>query len=131
VPGYYNFTQGLTMDYLRTGDATSKDAVILLSQNAAFAPDGTPLEWTKDAKFSREVAYTIMAYLNAEKVGAPRRSRLEQLVDQALHHIDQWFVSKSASYVQPFMVGLTAEALIMYDDIRPDPRIPPAIKIAA
>jgi hypothetical protein len=130
VPGYWNFTHGLTMDYLRTGDVTSKEAVILLARNAAFARDGTPLEWTKDAKLSREVAYTIMAYLNAEKVGASRRARLQPLVNQALGHLDQWFVSKTASYVQPFMVGLTAEALIMHYETSQDPRIPLAIKTA-
>jgi hypothetical protein len=130
VPGYWNFTHGLTIDYLRTGDVTSKQAVMLLAWNAAFARDGTPLDWTKNAKLSREVAYTIMAYLNAEKVGASRRDRLQPLVNQALGHLDQWFVSKTASYVQPFMVGLTMEALIMYYEAIQDPRIPPAIKAA-
>jgi hypothetical protein len=130
VPGYWNFTHGLTMDYGRTGDVTSKEAVLLLARNAAFARDGTPLEWTRDAKVSREVAYAIMAYLNAEKVGAARRDRLQPLVTQALGHLGQWFGARPAPYVQPFMVGLTIEALIMYHETIPDPRIPPAIKTA-
>ncbi|MGH9189996.1 MAG: hypothetical protein ACRD0Q_08200, partial [Acidimicrobiales bacterium] len=130
VPGYWNFTTGLTMDYLRTGDVTSKNAVILLSQNAAFARENTPLDWTKDAKLSREVAYAIMSYLNAEKVGASPRARLPQLVNQALGHVDQWFRSSTSSYVQPFMVGLTLEALITHYDKAQDPRIPPAVKTA-
>lgn len=130
VPGYWTFTHGLTMDYLRTGDVASREAVILLSRNAAFARDATPLEWTRDAKRSREVAYAIMAYLNAEKVGAPRRDRLQPLVDQALGHLEQWFVSRTAPSLQPFMVGLTAEALIMHYDAVRDPRIPAAIKTA-
>ena len=54
VPGYWNFTHGLTMDYLRSGDAQSKNAVILLSQNAAYASDYAPLNWTVSAQFLRE-----------------------------------------------------------------------------
>lgn len=130
VPGYWNFTHGLTMDYLRTRDPVSRQAVILLSQNAAFARDGTPLEWTASADLSREVAYAITSYLNAERVGAPRRPRLTQLVDQALGHIQEWFVRRSAARVAPFMVGLTSEALIDYYEATRDPRIPPAIKLA-
>lgn len=130
VPGYWNFTHGLTMDYLRTRDPASREAVILLSENAMFARDGTPLAWTASADASREVAYAITSYLNAERVGAPRRARLPQLVDQALGHIQEWFVKKSATRVAPFMVGLTAEALIEYYEATRDPRVPPAIKLA-
>src|SRR5438094_4291292 len=95
VPGYWNFTHGLTLDFLRTGDATSRNAVIALSQNAAFAADTTPLADTESAWRSREVAYAIMSYINAEKVGAAPRARLPALVDQALGHMDQWFGSQS------------------------------------
>lgn len=144
LPGYWNFTHGLTMDYLRSHDVKSKDAVILLSQNAAYATDGTPLAWTHRASRSREVAYAIISYINAEKVGAAPRARLPQLVDQALGHIDQWFISKSFRcpsdcdpgaaagqyYIQPFMVGITAAALIMYHEKTLDPRIPPALRAA-
>jgi hypothetical protein len=69
-----------------------------------------------------------MSYLNAEALGEPRRARMTQLADQALAHIDQWFVKKSSRqpkgsdvpeatgqyYIQPFMVGLTTQALIQY-----------------
>src|SRR5947207_484476 len=130
VPGYWNFTHGLTLDFLRTGDDTSRNAVIELSRNAAFAADTTPLADTESAWRSREVAYAIMSYINAEKVGAAPRARLPELVDQALGHMDQWFGSQSFRcpsicdpaaavgqyYIQPFMVGLTSEALIMYFD---------------
>ncbi|HEY3100665.1 MAG TPA: Ig-like domain-containing protein [Methylomirabilota bacterium] len=144
VPGYWNFTHGLTMDYLRTGDAASSDAVIALSEHAAYAVDTTPLDETVSAWRSREVAYAIMSYINAEKVGAAPRARLPELVDQALGHLDQWFVSRSFRcpsfcepaeaagqyYIQPFMLGLTAEALIMYADKTGDGRILPAITTA-
>lgn len=131
VPGYWNFTGGLLEDFQHTGDVRSKDAIIMLSQNASFAPDNTPLAWTAGTESSREVAYTIMNYLNAEAAGAPHRPRLDSLVTQALGHLDQWFVSKTAPYLQPFMAGLTMDALIQYDTaVGGDPRILPAIQSA-
>jgi hypothetical protein len=131
LPGYWNFTGGLLLDYQHTGDVRSKDAIILLSNNADFAREGTPLEWTASTVESREVAYTIMGYLNAETVGEPRRARLDDLVTQAIGHLDQWFVSKTAPYLQPFMAGLTMEALIQYNTaVGGDSRILPAIQSA-
>ena len=132
VPGYWNFTHGLAQDFLRTNDKTSRTTAISLSQQAAFAPDTTPLEWTRDSELSREVAYAIISYLNSEEVGASRRARLTSLVDQALGHLDQWFVSKSAPYVRPFMAGLTAEALIAYCETldQPEARIVRALTVA-
>jgi hypothetical protein len=131
VPGYWNFTKGLLLDYQHTGDVRSKDAIILLSKNADFARDNTPLEWTASIVQSREVAYSIMSYLNAETVGQPHRARLDDLVTQAIGHLDQWFVSKTAPYVQPFMAGLTMEALIQYNTaVGGDSRILPAIQSA-
>jgi hypothetical protein len=92
---------------------------------------------------SREVAYAIRAHLNAEKLGAAPRPRTESLVDLALGHIDQWFISKTYRvepgsdpapegmyYVQPFMVGLTTEALIMWEEKTGDSRVVPAIQVA-
>jgi len=154
VPGFWNFTQGLLQDYLRTRDQTSKQTVILLSQNAAFARDGTPLaddpatltslEGTESLHLSRETAYAIMSYLDAEEVGEPRRDRLATLVNQALGHIPQWLgevppiltgdnpdtpavESYSEFYVRPFMMGLTAEALIQFHQKTGDSRILPAL----
>jgi hypothetical protein len=145
VPGYWNFTSGFRMDWERNSDSLSKQAAILLSQNAAYCTDATPLGWTARPIVSREVAYCILSYLDAEDLGAPRRARLTTLADQALDHIDQWFVSKTSRapntfslvpqaagqyYVQPFMVGLTMQALIRYWDVTRDPRVQPAVKKA-
>lgn len=130
VPGYWNFTRGLVEDYLRTGDPVSRATAVQLSQFASYNPDWTPLDWTQDAALSREVAYAILAYLNAEDVGEARRPRVDALENQALGHIDQWVVSQSAAYVRPFMVGLTSQALIAYDDRVGDPRIVPALAAA-
>src|SRR5438034_2489088 len=147
VPGHWNFTTGLALDYQINGDAQSKNAAILLSQNAAYAADGTTLAWTVDASGSREVTYAIRAYLNAEKLGQPRRARLADLINQELGYVDQWFIFKTfrfpeigicadvgatavgTYYIKPFMVGLTMEGLIMAYDATGDARIPPASKI--
>jgi len=145
VPGYWNFTHGLTLDYLKTGDATSKDAVIVLSRTAAYARDSDlSVPSIRSAWASREVAYAIMTHLNAEKVGAAPRATTPQFIDLALRHMDQWFGSRSFRcpsvcdpaaakgqyYIQPFMVGLTSEALIMWFDKTHDARVVPAVKTA-
>ncbi|WP_447979418.1 LEPR-XLL domain-containing protein [Candidatus Nitrospira bockiana] len=128
IAGFMNFTRGLRMDYERTGDTVSRDAVLKIAQNASFAAE-TPLEWTVDINRSREVAYAIMSYLNAEALGAAPRTRKGALIDQAIGHIDQWFVSNTASYMNPFMVGLTMQALIQAYEAAPSTRIYDAIKI--
>jgi hypothetical protein len=142
VPGYWNFTTGLRMDYQRTGDAQSKNAAILLSQKGAYAPDATPLAWTATAERSREVAYTIVSYINAEALGEPKRQRRIDLVNQAYGHMDEWFVDfswpgpwqqspQTTIRLSPFMVGLTAHALIRDWEETGDARLLPALRRAA
>ncbi len=131
VPGYWNFTRGLAEDFLRTGDAASKNAAILLSKNAAFARDTTQDYETVTADVGRETAYVILSYLDAEDLGEPRRARLAKVVNDALGHIDQWFVSRTANYVRPFMVGLNNEALIRWYERSGDSRVIPALITAA
>ena len=43
VPGYWNFTTGLRMDYELTKDPPSRQAVILLSNAAAYSTDSAPI----------------------------------------------------------------------------------------
>ncbi len=131
IPGFWNFSRGLVEDYLRTGDESSRKAALLIARNGAFARDSTRVEETIDSTMSREVAYVMMAYLNGEDVGGESRSRLAVLLEHALGHLDQWFVSRSAPYVRPFMVALTAQALIQYEERYGDPRIEPALILAA
>jgi hypothetical protein len=131
IPGYWNFSRGLAEDFLRTGDERSRKAVVLLARNGAFARDSTRLEETVSSEMSRETAYAISAYLNAEEVGEPSRTRLTLLVDHALGHLDQWFQSGTAPYIRPFMVALTAQALIQYSERYEDERILPALVHAA
>lgn len=134
VTGFWLFARGLAEDFRHTGDTASRDAVLLLSQNAAFGGDLTAPEWTVDFTRSRETAYNLMAELEAESLGAPHRARTDLLADQALGHIDQWTdpvrVRGEDFYVQPFMVGLTCEALIGYEAATGDARVLPKIEQA-
>lgn len=127
VPGYWNFTDGLANHALRTGDTRSKEAVRLLATTASYAADYVPAEWTQGTSTSREVAYAIMAYLNDERLGSPRRKRLDLLVNQSLNYLNEWFVQKRSG-MRPFMVGLTSQALIKYAERTGDPRILPALE---
>jgi hypothetical protein len=147
VPGYWDFPHGLFQSYSRTGDAASRNAVLLLSKNAAFGTSTIGRVNTMvSPALSREISYHLTAYLLARAVGESQSVVGEAYVDLGLGHIDQWFVSKTfraASgddvppaaigqfYVQPFMVALTAEALIQsYETRSQDVRIPAAVKIA-
>src|SRR5215218_734305 len=66
VPGFWNFTTGLRLDYERTGDTQSKNAALLLSQNGAFMADSTRFTPLIHTSASRETAYAILAKLDAE-----------------------------------------------------------------
>jgi hypothetical protein len=123
TPGYWNFAKGLAEDYIRTGDDRSKQAVDLLSKRAAFAADATNPNATKSANVSREVAYAIISYLCSEEVGEPRRNRLRMLINDSFIHIIQWFIVNKKINIKPFMVGLTAEALIDYYNQTKDIRV--------
>jgi hypothetical protein len=130
VAAYWNFTGGLTTDALRFGSDDSKAAVDLLATKAPFARDATQPSETETTMASRETAYAIIALLNNEKLGKPRRARLGLLVNHAIGHIDKWFITKDAPFVRPFMVGLTMDALVTYYERTGDRRILPAVKTA-
>lgn len=135
VAGYWLFTKGLLERWKRFGHVPSRDAILKMSvtsnycrdTNNDYAPKGT---YVVDS--SRECAYAIRCLIDSEEVGGPSRStRIKKLVDFAIDHIDQWFGRRSATNVRCFMVGLTMEALIYYDTLRPgDARILPAIQKA-
>ncbi len=91
VPGYYVFTRGFLLDWLRTGDPQSKEAVLMLATKSPFAQIGGRV----GNGLARETAFAIEAYLDAEAVGAARHPRLERAVAFALGHLDQWFVSST------------------------------------
>ena len=130
VPGYWNFSHGLRNDVTSAGVEKSRVAIAALIEHAAFSGIQTPLAWTLDAELSREVAYTIMTYLNAKVIGLDfPEQRLFEFVEQSFGHIQQW-TSGNAPYVRPFMVALTAQALIEYHNAYGDPAVIPAVSEA-
>jgi len=126
VPGWRVFPHGLYEDFVRTGDEESRRAVLLLAKRSAYAYTAG----NKKLGRSRETAYIMQAYMYAEKLGEPN-AKLPVALEFALGHMDQWFVSKTAGSIQPFMVGLTAHALIEYDEMVGDERIQPLLERAA
>lgn len=131
--GHWIFPHGLAEHYRRTGDQESKDQLILLSNNAAGTQDYLPVSYGEDVGGSRELAYCLMSYLQAESIGAPHRPRTEPVATAALGHIEQWTIPDPRPkflYIRPFLVGLTCEALIEYEAQTGDPRVLPAVKSA-
>lgn len=127
VPGFWNFSHGLVEDFLRTGDQSSRNAVVQMSHHGAFAGDAVPLNWTEHVDLSREVAYLIMNYYNAEALGEPHRARTDAFVQQAYGHMDQWFVQQDVPFIRPFMVSLTSHALMRHYEETGDPNVIPVL----
>lgn len=127
VGGWRVFPYGLAEDYFKSGNIRSKNAALLLATNSPFAAAGGG----ESFELSRETAFLIHALLSAEDLGNGRSPHLDQAVTYALGHLNQWTGIQSASYVKPFMVGLTMEALIRYYDYSGDARILDAVRNAA
>lgn len=134
VPGYWVFPHGLKEDFIRTSDIKSKDAYKLLVQNASFVSsspwaDANQSDWS----YMRETAYGIHAHLVSPNFGiAINIPRIEQLKGFAFSQLDQSFVSFTAQYRKPFMIGVLAHALIAYyEQVNPDPAIVTRLKLAA
>jgi hypothetical protein len=121
------------MDYERTGDEESKRAAILLSTNAAFTADTTDPTWTTDQAVNREVAYAILSYINAEKLGEPRREVRALRVNDAYGHCAQWLDRSrwGTADMQPFMWGITAQVLIADWEETQDARCLPTLQALA
>ena len=113
VPGYWVFAKGLAEDFKRTGDQTSRTALDLLSDHAAFCT-GTAYELSVlgDPAYSRETAYCLMLMIEQLKLGVPQ-PLIPQYSSFAIGHAALWG-SHSTPWIKPFMVGLTAQALIQY-----------------
>lgn len=111
VAGWWNFSDGLVRD----GSSRSMDALRLLSLNAAFADisSGWGATVASDPTYSREIAYSTLLWSNVRATALPEFSQIKLDADiNAMNaHVIAWFVTKT-SQPQPFMVGLTAEALI-------------------
>jgi len=129
VPGYQNFTTGLRLDYERTGDEASKAAAILLSQNAMYAADWTDRTYVTHHCTNREVAYAILSYINAEALGEPKRPIRAEWVTVSHTYFAQWYDETTWGdwQVSPFMMAITAQALIADWEETQDPRCLPAL----
>ncbi|WP_447978107.1 hypothetical protein [Candidatus Nitrospira bockiana] len=132
--GWMIFPHGLVEHHRRTQDAASKEALIGMATAAAYANE-YPLSWTAGIDRSREVAYNLMAKLYARDLGGTP-ARIPELTEQALGHVREWTQILDGTiaqptekqYVRPFMVGLTAEALIEADRRSKDGRALAALK---
>lgn len=110
--GYWNFGRGLALSWSRFSDSASAVALDRLANEAVFCR-GNAWEMANinQAQYSREVAYCVGTFIEMWGIGR-LTPRLSQYKDFAKGHISQW---TSGSYpLQPFMGGLTAEALITY-----------------
>lgn len=111
-----NFAQGLYLHFLRTGNASDKSAILLLADHSAFAEDwpSTTSSVNNDSActLTREVAYLLDSLLVEADLGSPQASKIQDATNWSLAYLDKWFISNTCSYMQPFMVGLTTEALI-------------------
>jgi chitodextrinase len=128
VGGWRLFPYGLAMDYWRTGDDGSKQAVMAMAAHSPYVTSGGE----PDFNLTRETAYMIDVWVAAEELGAPRNPLLLRSIDFDLGHLDQF---EAGAQVHPFMVGLCLEALINYYEMtvaqgKPDLRIPAAVKTA-
>ena len=129
VPGYENFTHGLRMDYERTGDALSKEWAIKLSTTAAFAADWTDRTYIVSHATSREIAYAIMGFINAEALGEAKRPIRAEWVDVSHSYFAQWYdkANWGVDQISPFMMAITGQALIMDWQETQDARCLPAL----
>ena len=132
VQGFRSFTDGLRLDWELNRNPASRTAVLSIASGGAFTRPASALSQTLSADYSREVAYGIENYLDAQALGARRQPRLPSFVRQAFGHLDQWFGERGRrATLKPFMVGLTARALIKYHDRTRDARVLPALRRAA
>lgn len=141
VAGWEIFPKGLYLDWIKTGDAASKQAVLDLAANAAFS-EVPSTSWVPGPMTIREMSYNLEAKLYANDLGAKLdySFHLTQLrlywrqMRFMLEH--QTWVGMPApdplmpgdKYVRPFMVGISAEALIEYDTRTHDATILPLMK---
>lgn len=140
VAGWDIFPDGLYLHFVDTGDEASKEALLAMSRNAAYAQKGEPIRtWLGPLSASREAAYNLRTDLLAEQVGSTDTD-IEALKDICLGHLAKWRAILDGTNATPnstygelledcrcFMVGLTCEALISYDARTPTPAIRAAI----
>jgi hypothetical protein len=123
--GYRRFSEGLYEDYARSGD-TTQAMLGLIRDNPGYSNQASYSGLGLWEELSREVAYALVANIDAEKAGLARvvdsgTPRPQWLIQYAASHLREWRTKTFASTtdpsiarVAPFMVGLTAWALIKF-----------------
>lgn len=117
VPGYRRFAHGLLADYLAGGDTTIDD-IRKIRDNPAFSnlSEYNGAYAGPHQVMSRELAYALEAHIAAEKAGESRQAQVSQFVTWMENHLHEWKSGQFAgeAWFQPFMFGLTAQALIEF-----------------
>ncbi|MCF6279054.1 MAG: T9SS type A sorting domain-containing protein [Flavobacteriaceae bacterium] len=121
VQGWRRFSHGIAMDAERTAGPISVEGVLRIRDNGSYAnvlTSSYTAGWYYERR-SREMAYMISAHVNAEKFGYERQEEaLAIYIAMAMKHLDEWitetYASPDSHRLSPFMVGLTAEALIEF-----------------
>lgn len=134
VQGYHVFPLGLAMDFLRTGNAQAKTALLsLLNNGYANYKNLTPsnADPLNGWQMSREMSYAADTIFASMLIGTPQHPNLQNVIELLFGHFDQWFVTRNAPYVQPFMVALASEPMMAYYDLTKDPRVIPLLQLAA
>ncbi len=138
---YAIFPQGLVSFYERFGEGRAREALRVMQGD--YPGYGPQYHWGAGWRNSRPEAYGLSLHLAKERVGFPRlqgpsnqgyepgETFFDQCLANVMGQMEQWFVSETARYVYPFMVGLNAEALIEYYEITQDPEVPYLLKLAA
>ena len=84
ILGYFNYTDGLRLDWTENADTTSRDALIDQAVSATYATGSTSAIMKSEA-YSREVAYAVLGYINSEVYcGEAHNSRMEPMVELML-----------------------------------------------
>lgn len=125
IPRYRFFAQGLLIDYYRSRENLSAQAVSMLGNFTLLANPA----WRIDPSTTRELAFEVQTEFTDEALGVPLDWFQQDRIEMLIGHFDQWFLSRKAQ-PQPFMVALAAEALIMYHERSGDARIPALIQLA-
>src|SRR4051812_32454854 len=106
---YWNFTDGMRLHWQRTGDTTSRDAVLTMAQRS-FMTDWTDPAVMQPWSSSRETAYVIEGLINAKLCGGPDRTRLGVAGARALGPLHPGVVSRTPPLPRPVLVGVTPPA---------------------
>lgn len=125
VPGYWNFSRGSR----GVGD---RNVVDLLSHHASYAGGDSPGDISHDPNFQREVAWALQSYIDGTSLGLGPYDRMTPWLENLLYYHQMQFVLHTSDYVKPFMVGISAMALMRYyDEVTPDPRILATLKFTS